>query len=217
MAFDPSSPEFLSPRQLLQGEVLDAHKEAALASYREFGLDLETWDPQLIDDFMRTDSGVELSQHVIGCVDFDPEAHPKPTHEGSILGYSHFVLIDSATPTDYLAVGVGEKNENYARESVEAPVKRIRVRLLTSPEDVATEVEGLIFVAPGMTPSAVHMDDVNYAALQEHNRYDDWNLGAVDKVAALFGDEAVDRLSDATCQVLINAVQSSDVRAYVEP
>jgi hypothetical protein len=129
-----------------------------------------------------------------------------------------FTLLHSETPMDYMGRAVGEINDKYSQESVDAPVKRVVLQLLNSPTDTKSRDMGLILGAPDMPPVAVHMDDVDYAVAQQaHNEYDDLNLSVINKVANLFGDEAVEHLSDETCLMLIQAIQSSDVRTAINP
>jgi hypothetical protein len=207
-----ASPERMTPRERLQGVILDAHMRAAVETYRSFGLEYEAQQGPAETDQERA---IATSDFVVGHIDFDPNTSPKPVHAGRILGYSFFTLLDSTTPSDYMARVVGEDNRAYSRESVAAPVKRLRVQLMKSAEDRGSRDQGLIFVAPGMSPAAVHIDDVDYAVKGSHNQYDDYNLASLDKVADLFSDEAIDKLSDDICSVIMNAIEASDVQTSV--
>jgi len=187
---------------------------AAVETYGRFGLEYEEAQQGAVET--EQERALATSDFVVGVIDFDPDANPKPVHAGRILGYSFFTLLDSATPTDYMAQVVGEANKAYGRESVVAPLKRLRVQLMKSAEDRDSRALGLIFVAPGKPPAAVHVQDVEYAVSRYgHDQYDDYNVAALGKVASLFTWDAIDKLSDDTCSAIMHAIEGSDVQTPV--
>ena len=204
------TPERLSAHQLLTQTILEAHRLAALDTYRVLGLDISEWDTALLSNFQSDLAIDEENAFIVGDIDFDKDTDHQPVHAGVILGYPFFVLHNSYTPQDILDGLRDEKGNFNAIEDVEAPGKLIRVWLLNSADDTNRSATAMVFIAPDMPPTAVHEDDAWYA--QERLETDYRSLSILSRVRQLFDDDAVDILSDDTCMAISAAIQESNIK-----
>lgn len=219
------SPEDLPPRMRLGAALLEVHRATALATYQQLGLTIDEWDPQAVGDFTPASYEAWLKL-IVGEVDFDPDADPKPVHPGPILGFPFFSLESSAMPVDYAerVIETDPDAHSYSQRDVldvESPVKCLVVILKGAPDDSDSDQRGLVFVAPEMPPMAVHEQDAEYAwQIVKDSRPSFFNercLSIVSDVQACFGDEAAELLSDSSCEALIHALQTSSARTAIMP
>ena len=207
--------ERLVPQQLLQTTIMAIHRNVAVDSYRQFGMEIEEYDRELMRAYDESHDMPGLGL-VVSEIEFDKGQYPKPVHIGEILGYAFFVLQWSGTTDDYLNyLEAAGKDQGLAGadlfDDIESEAKALKVNLLSHPRQVQQQSNpnGLILFGHDMPPTAMHMDDVRYAQTRLNTGGRGLSLSLISQVQSLFGDEAAVKLSDNSCLALIRALRRS--------
>ncbi|TAH33951.1 hypothetical protein EYC59_04000 [Candidatus Saccharibacteria bacterium] len=140
-------------------------------------------------------------------------------------GASHGILMSSTVP----ALDGPESQARETRILVldDGPFdeQRLRDRTFQLPHAFATvfrkqllgeDAKGLsIFTAPDLPPVAIHEDDVRYVRRQHGGNLNFTDV--VSKTEQLFGDSALEFLSESVCTSLITAIQNSQHEILARP